>query len=228
MTKTLRALALASAVTVSVGLASCGSDSGQEAQQQAKESTSAAGTESGGGQDSREVSCSKGSSALQEPLGPALLATPALDSSETVLQQRLSKIKTAFSEGDVEWSDTEYIVGWTIDGMGGKAPETLDNVQLLTSDDRAFHGCEKVEASSVERIEGGSGRWATYRVTFPRPAADLGYGRILIDNPYAEPGDSEQLVYSELWNLSNKDVVDSSSALLLQATIDPQSLNLYE
>lgn len=218
MTKNLRTLALATAAVLSLGLAGCGSDADSGDQQPGGEETHIS-------QDRKESSCDVegGSEFLMSGSTTEALASPAPDgsSAEALKEFAGEGLQTLQSEGS--WSDNEYIVGWKSSERFDE-PDTLENVRLVTGDDASLFTCDVVEASSVERIDGGDAKWSTFRVTFPEVPDSPGYGMIVIDNPHEEVGDGGDAEASlELWNMTG-DELEMDQFNLLQATIDQQTI----
>lgn len=215
MSKPFRTLALSAAAAITVGLTGCGSDLPAEGQAKSDRP------------ERNEPDCEVlPAGEFVNPDNPSNASASAAiaASSEDILKQQRSRLVTEIGDPDIEWSDTEYIIGWPRGTDGSEPPTTLDNVRIAISDSSVFHSCETEDATSVELIEGGNPQWNTYRVTFDSAPPDLGYGMIVFDDPYADADTELERTYADLWNLSGEDVEDAGVVGLLQATVNPKDI----
>lgn len=222
MTKNLRTLALAAVAAISLGLAGCGSDADTAPEAQQSDSV-----ESGNERTPPEPTCEVlESDDTLRPLGgnttrggQPIMATPTLTGSSTdILTEQRHKVPQLLADESVEWSDTEYLVGWAGNSEREEAPDTLEGVRLATSDSSGFSNCEILEATSVERVDHGT-KVVSYRVTFPGAPTNLGHGTIVFDHPFGE----DTLVGSDVWSLSD-DSIPGDTGRLLQSAVDQDSI----
>lgn len=215
MTKTIRTLALATAAAVSLGLAGCGSDS--EPAKAPETTEPAVSSEAQPETSSRSFDCEERHFEDRISAGEThqVQASPALTPATEHILSEPDLIHTISS--DAQWEDTEYIVGWHDGGQSlGDVPE-LENVKLITSDSSMFYSCDVAEAASVELVGEDNQDWVTYRVTFDSLPDQLGYGRIVFDDPYGEG-----IAGQDLWNLSGGVAEYDKVGNLLQGTVDPR------